>query len=180
MRRKPICPNTLATLYDIGETLENIAAQFDCDMKTIRRRADTLGLRHPHAPQRRRKQMDESLSEINVIERYQKGDSLMELAADGNTSVDVVRRYLERNSIKIRTRTEQVASTMEKYGTRFHKNETRLYRCKWDANGLISQVAFYRNKSRRPVIIFQGDNLTILRSMPDASVDLIATDDDME
>ena len=154
MLRTPICPYALATLYKDGETLKNIAILFDCDLRTIRRRAERLGLRHPNSPKQRRKKMDTTLHQINSIERYKDGESLMELAADGNTSIDVVRGYLVRNDVKIRTRIEQAKRTLAQYGTRSPKTATRLYVYERDASGLVTAIKIYFNKSRKPVTRF--------------------------
>ena len=154
MLRTPICPYLLAKLYKDGETIKNIAARFDCDLRTIRRRAERLGLRHPNSPQQRRKKMDTALRQINVIDRYEDGESLMELAASGDTSVDVVRGYLVRNDVEIRTRIEQAKRTMAQHGTRSPKTATRLYVYERDASGLVTAIKIYFNKSRKPVTRF--------------------------
>ena len=151
MLRKPICPEILAMLYERGETLKNMATRFDCGLNTISRRADELGLKHPNSPRKKQKQMHAKFRQLNALDRYRNGESLMELAAAGNTSVEVVQRYLKRNGVKPRTRCEQVAATMEKYGTRFHKKETRLYTYERDAHGLVTKIKVYQNKSRKPV-----------------------------
>lgn len=155
MLKKPICPDTLTKFYGDCETLENIATWFDCDKKTIRRRAKELGLRHPNSPKQRRRKMDAKLCQINAIARYKAGDSLMELAEVGGTSVDVVRGYLKRKGVKIRTRVDQIALTMAKYGTRFHRNEVRLYVYKRDRYGLVTEGKYYQNNNREPVIVFR-------------------------
>ena len=98
--------------------------------------------------------MDTTLRHINAIERYQKGESLIALAASADASVKTVRNYLMRNGVKIRSRVEQVAATMEKHGTRFYKTETRLYVSKRDAYGLVTELKVYRNNNRKPIILF--------------------------
>ena len=154
MQRKPICPDTLKRLYASGETLKQIAKRFDCDKKTIHRRSKELGLRHPSSPQQRRREMDTTLHQLETIERYKKGESLMALAKSESTCIDVVRRYLERNGVHIRTRVEQTAETIKIHGTRFHKTESRLYVCKRDSYGLVTEVKVYLNKSRKSVKIW--------------------------
>ena len=154
MLRTPICPYLLAKLYKNGETIKNIAARFDCDLRTIRRRAERLGLRHPNSPDQRRKKMDTALRQINVIDRYEDGESLMELAAAGDTSIKVVRCYLVRNDVEIRTRIEQAKRTVAQYGTRSPKTATRLYVYERDASGLVTAIKIYFNKSRKPVTRF--------------------------
>ena len=151
MLRKPICPETLSTLYKQGESIKNIATQFDCDLKTITRRAAELELRHPKAPSERKKRVHTNFRERNVIERYQKGESLTELAESLSTSAEMLTRYLKRSGIKPRSRSEQGALTMKRYGTRLHKKETRLYVYERDAYGLVTKVKVYKNKSRKPV-----------------------------
>ena len=154
MLRKPICPATLAILYEQGEPLKNIATRFDCDLKTISRRANELGLRHPNAPSLKKKRVHTEFRERNVIGRYQNGESLMAIAESINTSAEMLTRYLKRSGIKLRSRSEQLALTMERYGTRLHKKETRLYVYERDAYGLVTKVKVYQNKSRRPVELY--------------------------
>ena len=151
MLRKPICPETLATLYEQGEPLKNIATRFDCDLKTICRHAGELGLRHPNSPVQRKKRVHAEFRERNVIGRYQNGESLIEIAESINTSAEMLTRYLKRSGIKLRSRAEQVTLTMERYGTRLYKKETRLYVYERDAYGLVTKVKVYQNKSRKPV-----------------------------
>ena len=154
MLRKPICPVTLATLYEQGEPLKNIATQFDCDLTTIGRRAAELGLRHPNSPKLKKRRMHAEFRERNVIGRYQSGESLISIAESINTSVEMLTRYLKRSGIKLRSRAEQVALTMERYGTRLYKKETRLYVYERDAYGLVTKVKVYQNKSRKPVELY--------------------------
>ena len=151
MLKKPICPNTLASFYDIGEAIEVIAEFFDCDPKTIRRRAAEYGLRHPNSPRRKQERIYARLDRLNAIGRYENGESLMALAAMGRTSVDVVRPYLKKQGVKIRSRVEQVALKMAKYGKRFHKNE-QLYFYKRDAYGLVSEIHIYVNNNPTPIV----------------------------
>ena len=154
MLRKPICPDRLKTLYASGETLKQIADRFDCTDKTVSRRARELGLQHPKAPERKHEDTEASLVRVNALERYQNEETLREIAKAAGTSVEGVRIYLIRNGVKIRTRAEGIAATMQKYGTRFHKTESRLYVCKRDTYGLVTEVKMYRNKSRSPVVIW--------------------------
>ena len=109
--------------YENGETIAVIADYFQCDPKTIRRRAKELGLRHPNSPHRRQKRIYTRLDKMDAVQRYEQGESLMGLAALGKTSVDVVRPYLRKRGVKIRTRVEQAAMAMAKYGTRFHAKD---------------------------------------------------------
>jgi transposase-like protein len=152
MLRKPICPETLAVLYEQGESLKNIATRFDCDLKTITRRAAELGLRHPKAPSERKKKVHAEFRERNVIEHYQNGESLIELAESFNTSAEMLTRYLKRSGIKLRSRAEQVALTMQRYGTRFYKKEARLYAYERDAYGLVTKIKVYQNNNRKPAV----------------------------
>ena len=141
-------------LYADGGCIKDIADRFDCDPKTIRRRAEELDLQHPNSPKQKRRNIDTALDEMNAIGRYESGVSLMGLAAAGRTSVDVVRSYLQRRGVKIRTRVQQVAETMRKYGTRFHshKNEMRLYAYKRDDYGLVTEVRIYQNNNPKPIV----------------------------
>ena len=156
MLRVPICPEILAALYEAGENITKIADRFSCDNKTIRRRAAELGLRHPNSPQQKQKRVYQTLREINAIERYETGESMMALAAAGNTSIDVLRPYLIRNGVKIRTRAEQTAATMAKYGMRFPKRKTlknmRLYVYERDAYGLVTKVKIYQDDNPKPIV----------------------------
>ena len=154
MLRVRICPDTLAILYEAGENIANIADQFGCDPKTIRRRAKALGLRHPNSPQQTRKRIEERLYQLNAIQRYQDGETLMGLAAAGDTSIDTLRAYLKRNGVKIRTLAEQTAVTMKKYSTRFHnrKENMRLYVYERDAYGLVTKVKIYQGNNPNPIV----------------------------
>ena len=152
MLRRPICPETLTTFYKNGETIAVIADYFQCDPKTIRRRAAKLGLQHPNAPHRKQERIYTRLDKMNAIQRYEDGESLMALAALGRTSVDVLRPYLKKKGVKIRSHIEQVAMTMAKYGTRFHAKETRLYVYERDTYGLVTDVKIYQNNNRTPIV----------------------------
>ena len=154
MPRKPICPNALRTAYASGETLKQIADRFDCTDRTVWKHARELGLQHPKAPKRRHEDTEASLVRINAIQRYKDGESLRAIALPVGVSTEGLCSHLRRNGVKIRTRVEGTRATMQKYGTRFHKTETRLYICKRDPYGLVTEVKMYQNKARRPVKIW--------------------------
>lgn len=152
MLRVPICENRLIIFYSIGASLEEIAAHFGFNEKTIRERAKELGLVHPGSPKERSKKMAAKLDASKSVERYENGDSLQAIAEDADTSVEVVRPYLKRKGVKIRSRGEQVASTMHKHGTRFHKTGTCVYEYERDRDGLVVRIKKYVNESRNPVV----------------------------
>lgn len=152
MLRVPICQNKLIIFYSIGASLEEIATYFSCNEKTIRERAKELGLVHPCSPKERSKKMAAKLDASKTVERYEGGDSLQVIAVDADTSVEVVRPYLKRKGVKIRSRGEQVASTMRKHGTRFHKTGTCVYEYERDRDGLVTRIKKFYNESQKPVV----------------------------
>ena len=152
MLRVPICENRLIIFYSIGASLEEIATYFSCNEKTIRERAKELGLVHPGSPKERCRKMAAKLDASKAVQRYDGGDSLQTIATDADTSVEVVRPYLRKKGVKIRSRGEQVASTMRKHGTRFHKTGTCVYEYERDRHGLVVRIKKYYNESSKPVI----------------------------
>ena len=151
MQAIPIDEMDLRNAYTAGEKIADIARRYACDPKTVRRHAKLLGLQHPKAPKRRTETIHAYFKEKKVIERYLDGDSVLYLAETTHRSPEMIIRYLQRNNVKMRTRAEQNAETLRKYGTRFYR-DPRRYEYVRDRYGLVTQMKVWFGNRKKPII----------------------------
>lgn len=129
MNRKPICPDMLTKFYSEGTPVKEIAEFFGYTPVTISNRAKALGIpSHPKARKNKRMTAYHRFAHLQVIKRYEDGESLSVLKVAAKTDNRTLRTYLVENGVYIRNRYEQIAASMKKHGTRFHSPEHRLQR----------------------------------------------------
>lgn len=164
MKRKPICENTLAMMYETGEPLELIAEHFGRGKPCISNHAKRLGLSHPNAPNRKGKYAYERFARLRLIERYENGESLKALARKAKSDCRIVREYLTNNGVRIRSRLEQIEITMKTQGTIFvdrrvyQRDDSRLYVSERDKYGLVTKTWVYRNGSKYRQLVYSRDD----------------------
>ena len=124
---KTICPKILTKFYTAGTPLSEISEFFDCTKATIVNRAKVLGLSHPSGNKNKRATAYKRFANLRVVERYQDGEPLKTLHVEARANYELLREYLIKNGVHLRSRTEQIATAMEKHGTRATP-ETQLKR----------------------------------------------------